>query len=78
MKTWYPGMNDDEEMSDTECIDFVSMSPYVSDIEGDNRVSREENRDSISSSTHTPTPSTSGMVIKHKKKSMSNTHMQPV
>jgi len=74
MITWYPGMNDDEEMSDTEYIDSVSVSPHVSDIDGDNRVSREENRDSISSSTHTPTPSTSGMVIIDIRRKVCQTH----
>jgi len=33
MKTWYPGIDDEEEMSDPECVESMSVSPYVSDIE---------------------------------------------
>jgi len=57
MKTWYPEMigQDVEEMSDPEYVDFMSVSPYVSDIERENRVSGEDNGDSDSSSAETST-----------------------
>ncbi|KAF6022959.1 hypothetical protein EB796_018740 [Bugula neritina] len=70
MKTWYPEMigQDVEEMSDPECVDFMSVSPYVSDIERENRVSGEDNGDSDSSSAETSTPSTPAVVIRLRRR----------
>jgi len=73
MKTWYPGIDDEEEMSDPECVESMSVSPYVSDIERENRVSGEANGRSDSSSatllvTETSSPSSSVKATCRKKK----------
>jgi len=68
-------MDDEEEVSDPESVKSIPMSPCVSDIDGENRLSSEDGGRSDDSSsvillaTETPIPSTSAMLTFRKKKS---------